>query len=232
MKPLSASSRCLRVNPPTQEYFCDYSPLTSSHFSLSILPTPLHPAPNQRVMPLYGDSPQTFSPHSSVFQRHLEGLTSVLLSLKKRPIIRYERMSPMARRLGQELVYQMNQGQPDLWEFRKTATAPLLLILDRRNDPVTPLLTQWTYQAMVHELLGITNGRVSLADAPDVRDELKVRSSALVLRSASAHVLVKPSGDCPLARARPVLRREPVRQLWRPRRAPLGIRAGLLDSVG
>ncbi|BGP11534.1 vacuolar protein sorting-associated protein 45 [Rhodotorula toruloides] len=156
-----------------QEYFCDYSPLTSSHFSLSILPTPLHPAPNQRVMPLYGDSPQTFSPHSPVFQRHLEGLTSVLLSLKKRPIIRYERMSPMARRLGQELVYQMNQGQPDLWEFRKTATAPLLLILDRRNDPVTPLLTQWTYQAMVHELLGITNGRVSLADAPDVRDELK-----------------------------------------------------------
>ncbi|BGP03634.1 vacuolar protein sorting-associated protein 45 [Rhodotorula toruloides] len=156
-----------------QEYFCDYSPLTSSHFSLSILPTPLHPAPNQRVMPLYGDSPQTFSAHSPVFQRHLEGLTSVLLSLKKRPIIRYERMSPMARRLGQELVYQMNQGQPDLWEFRKTATAPLLLILDRRNDPVTPLLTQWTYQAMVHELLGITNGRVSLADAPDVRDELK-----------------------------------------------------------
>jgi hypothetical protein len=34
--------------------------------------------------------------------------------------------------------------------------------LDRRNDPVTPLLSQWTYQAMVHELCGITNGRVKL----------------------------------------------------------------------
>ncbi|GAA5872587.1 hypothetical protein JCM1840_004846 [Sporobolomyces johnsonii] len=156
-----------------QEYFCDYSPLTSSHFSLSLLPTPLHPSPTQRAIALYGDSPSTFSPTSPAFTRHLEGLTAVLLSLKKRPIIRYERMSPMARRLGQELVYQMNTGQPELWDFRKTATAPLLLILDRRNDPVTPLLAQWTYQAMVHELLGITNGRVSLAEAPDVREELK-----------------------------------------------------------
>ncbi|GAA5982763.1 hypothetical protein JCM11641_007780 [Rhodosporidiobolus odoratus] len=156
-----------------QEYFCDYSPLTSSHFSLSLLPTPLHPSPTQRALTLYGDSPSAFSSSSPALPRHLEGLTSLLLSLKKRPIVRYERMSGMARNLGQELVYSMNQGQPELWDFRRTASAPLLLILDRRNDPVTPLLTQWTYQAMVHELLGITNGRVSLEDAPDVRDEVK-----------------------------------------------------------
>lgn len=80
----------------------------------------------------------------------------------------------MAKKLGQEVLYQMN-NQTELWEFRKAATAPLLLILDRRNDPVTPLLSQWTYQAMVHELLGIQNGRVSLESAPDVREELKVR---------------------------------------------------------
>ncbi|GAA6019234.1 hypothetical protein JCM8202_000943 [Rhodotorula sphaerocarpa] len=157
-----------------QEFFCDYSPLTSSHFSLSILPTPLHPIPNQRVMPLYGNSPTTFSSHAPILERHLEGLTALLLSLKKRPIVRYERMSPMARRLGQDLIAQMNDPQKsDLWEFRKTATAPLLLILDRRNDPVTPLLTQWTYQAMVHEELGITNGRVSMENVPDIREELK-----------------------------------------------------------
>lgn len=39
---------------------------------------------------------------------------------------------------------------------------PTLLLLDRRNDPVTPLLHQWTYQAQVHELLGITNNVVIL----------------------------------------------------------------------
>ena len=51
---------------------------------------------------------------------------------------------------------------------------PLLLILDRRSDPVTPLLTPWTYQATVHELLNIQNGRVDLNLVPDIRPELKV----------------------------------------------------------
>lgn len=48
-----------------------------------------------------------------------------------------------------------------------------LLILDRRDDPVTPLLNQWTYQAMVHELLGIQNNRVDLKHLKNVSDEMK-----------------------------------------------------------
>jgi vacuolar protein sorting-associated protein 45 len=43
--------------------------------------------------------------------------------------------------------------------------------MDRKNDPITPLLKQWTYQAMVHELLGISNGRVDLSKVPDVKPE-------------------------------------------------------------
>jgi len=38
----------------------------------------------------------------------------------------------------------------------------VVLILDRREDPVTPLLNQWTYQAMLHELMGIENNRVKM----------------------------------------------------------------------
>lgn len=78
--------------------------------------------------------------------------------------------------------YQINQDQAGLFDFRRTENPPLLLILDRRNDPVTPLLTQWTYQAMVHEVLGIRNGRVSLADADGVRPELQVSGSEEQLR--------------------------------------------------
>ena len=44
---------------------------------------------------------------------------------------------------------------------RKAGGVPVLLIIDRRSDPITPLLTQWTYQAMVHELMGIRNNRVN-----------------------------------------------------------------------
>lgn len=42
-----------------------------------------------------------------------------------------------------------------------------MLILDRRDDPYTPLLLPWTYQAMVHELLGIHHNRVWVKDVPD-----------------------------------------------------------------
>ena len=52
--------------------------------------------------------------------------------------------------------------------------APVLLILDRRDDPVTPLLNQWSYQAMVHEILGIKNHRVDLSQAPGISKELQV----------------------------------------------------------
>ncbi len=41
---------------------------------------------------------------------------------------------------------------------------------------MTPLLSQWTYQAMVHELLGINNNRVSLAGTPGITKDLQVRA--------------------------------------------------------
>lgn len=43
----------------------------------------------------------------------------------------------------QKLMYQQESG---LFDFRRTEVSPLLLIIDRRDDPVTALLNQWTYQ--------------------------------------------------------------------------------------
>lgn len=43
--------------------------------------------------------------------------------------------------LLQKLMYQQESA---LFDFRRSDT--LLLILDRRDDAVTPLLNQWTYQ--------------------------------------------------------------------------------------
>ncbi|SCM05439.1 vacuolar protein sorting-associated protein 45, putative [Plasmodium chabaudi adami] len=37
-----------------------------------------------------------------------------------------------------------------------------MVLLDRREDPITPLLMQWTYQAMLHELIGIDNNKIIL----------------------------------------------------------------------
>lgn len=166
-----------------QEHFADYAPVLPTLFSLNHTPKASTstsadgtPPPFSATGPLYGTNPNSWDP--AALERTVQGICAVLLSLKKKPVIRYERMSGMARKLGAEVLRRI-QADPALFDFRLTQVAPLVLLLDRRNDPVTPLLTQWTYQAMVHELLEIQNaGRVDLSLVPDIRPELKVRGSA------------------------------------------------------
>lgn len=74
---------------------------------------------------------------------------------------------------------QLLTKESGLFEFRRTDIQPLLLVLDRREDAITPLLNQWTYQAMVHELLGIQNNRVSLESVPGNNDMKEVVLSAV-----------------------------------------------------
>lgn len=144
----------------TQEYYADYAPIDGNLFSLNIALPGWH---------VYGQAMDTWEPHA--FRRASEGLSAVLLALKKRPVIRYEANSRMAKRLAGEVQYNI-ENEPSLFDFRRTDTPPVLLVLDRKNDPVTPLLTQWTYEAMVHELIGIENGKVTLDPAAGVRPEL------------------------------------------------------------
>jgi len=144
-----------------QEYFADYLVINPDLMSLDIA------FPKHR---LWSNSPDIWN--ADTLQRTTEGLIALLLSLKKKPLIRYAKNSLLAVKLAREVRYQMTQEE-QLFEFRKTDTPPILLIVDRRDDPVTPLLTQWTYQAMVHELIGIKDGKVDLSDVPDIRPELK-----------------------------------------------------------
>ncbi|PNF35932.1 Vacuolar protein sorting-associated protein 45 [Cryptotermes secundus] len=141
----------------------------------------------REVQEFYGDylamSPHLFSLNVTAYaqglmwnhallQRTVQGITAVLLSLKKCPFIRYQNNSEMAKRLA-EKIREVLSKEATLFEFRQPEVSPLLLILDRRDDPVTPLLNQWTYQAMVHELLTITNNRVSLSEVPGISKDLK-----------------------------------------------------------
>uniref|UniRef100_A0A8C7VYV0 Vacuolar protein sorting-associated protein 45 n=1 Tax=Oncorhynchus mykiss TaxID=8022 RepID=A0A8C7VYV0_ONCMY len=136
------------------------------------------------VQEFYGDfiavNPHLFSLNLSggrsweptLLPRTTQGLTSVLLALKKCPMIRYQLSSDMAKRLG-ESVKQIITKEYELFDFRKTEVPPLLLIMDRSDDAITPLLNQWTYQAMVHELLGLNNNRIDLSRVPGISKELK-----------------------------------------------------------
>ena len=76
-----------------KEYFADYAPILPSLFSLNHTPTASHP--------LYGNSANAWDPQA--LERAVQGVTAVLLSLKKKPVIRYEKSSPMAKKLGVEI---------------------------------------------------------------------------------------------------------------------------------
>lgn len=45
---------------------------------------------------------------------------------------------------------------------RNSDTPPLIVLLDRKNDPITPLVTPWTYQSMIHEFMTINKNIVKL----------------------------------------------------------------------
>lgn len=76
-----------------QEYFADYAPLLPCLFSLNYLPT--------ANKPLYGSSPNSWD--NAALEHHVQRILAVLLSLKKKPVIRYEKMSGMARKLANEV---------------------------------------------------------------------------------------------------------------------------------
>jgi hypothetical protein len=145
-----------------QEYFADYLVVNPDLMSLNLS------YPSHRT---WSSSPDLWEAES--LQRSTEGVLALLLSLKKKPLIRYSKNSLLAKKLATEVRYRITQ-EDQLFDFRRVDTPPILLIVDRRDDPVTPLLTQWTYQAMVHELLGINNGRVDLSEVPDMPQEMKV----------------------------------------------------------
>lgn len=140
-----------------QEYFADFLAINPDLASLGV-PSTVGLAEEARW-------------DQATFDRVQQGVCALLLALKKRPIIRYNARSEPCMRVAESVLSTMDT-EADLFHFPKAESPPLLLLLDRRDDPVTPLLKQWTYQAMVHELVGISNNRVDLVGRPGVPKDL------------------------------------------------------------
>ncbi|KJH52431.1 Sec1 family protein [Dictyocaulus viviparus] len=111
----------------------------------------------------------SFILNTSALLRIKQALVALLLNQKKKPILRFQRSSENCKRLADE-VNQVIKREEGLFDNSKRDT--MLLIIDRSEDPVTPLLNQWTYEAMVHELITINNNRVSIDGQSMVLSEL------------------------------------------------------------
>ncbi|XP_058103232.1 vacuolar protein sorting-associated protein 45 homolog [Magnolia sinica] len=144
-----------------QEFYADFVAVDPYHFTFNINSNHLYMLPAM-VDP---SSSQNFC------DRVVDGIAAVFLAMKRRPVIRYQRTSDIAKRIAQEAAKLMYEQESGLFDFRRTEISPLLLVVDRRDDPVTPLLNQWTYQAMVHELIGIEDNKVNLRNIGKVQKD-------------------------------------------------------------
>lgn len=159
-----AESDDLEVVTNVIEVFQDYYTLNKIMYSATNIFNPYSPQALQSW-----DQP---SLESSV-----ESIVSLLLATNNKPgMIKYESNSKMAAKLANSVNYEVTSNSQLFGQIQQSSKdQPLVLIMDRKNDPITPLLFPWTYQAMIHELLGINNSKntVDLSHLSNVSEELK-----------------------------------------------------------
>eukprot|EP00658_Telonema_sp_P-2_P004755 TRINITY_DN1176_c0_g1_i1.p1 TRINITY_DN1176_c0_g1~~TRINITY_DN1176_c0_g1_i1.p1 ORF type:complete len:594 (+),score=181.47 TRINITY_DN1176_c0_g1_i1:230-2011(+) len=102
-------------------------------------------------------------------ERTVQGISSFLLAHKRSACVRYQESSRACSQLASRLADLMEDKEKSVHHHQNRAGTPVLLIYDRKEDPVTPLMTPWTYQSMLHELIGINQNTIDLSGLPGAK---------------------------------------------------------------
>ncbi|GIX62234.1 Sec1 family protein, putative [Babesia caballi] len=119
-----------------------------------------------------GTSDLYTSVHSGEAARVSQGLFNVFRIIKQIPSVVHVNGSNEARELGLKVQSLLNNdllnSEAILKTYSKFGTADsfgcCLLIYDRKFDCVTPLMNQWSYQAMIHEMLPTSRNSVRVGE--------------------------------------------------------------------
>lgn len=124
---------------------------------------------------LYGSLPDPMLP--SVFGRKL---ANVCITLNEHPNIRYQASSSYAREVAyslQQTLMEYKRINPTYWvhgdDDHHDRERGQILVLDRTFDPLSPLMHEYTYQAMVYDLLPVTEGVISYTTTTNKESALK-----------------------------------------------------------
>ena len=112
---------------------------------------------------IYGATPD--SKHAAYLARKL---ATLCVSLSEYPSIRYQQSSPFARDVAailNDMLKEFKSSNPAFVPNGERSDSPRdrgqLLIADRTFDTVSPLMHEYTYQAIANDLLNIREGVVS-----------------------------------------------------------------------
>eukprot|EP01039_Chlorochromonas_danica_P009995 gene9995-11054_t len=95
-------------------------------------------------------------------------LANVCITLNEHPCIRYQGSSPFSRDVATALHQTLTaykRANPTFWCYgddrHNERERAQVLILDRSFDPLSPLMHEYTYQAMVNDLLEVDDGVIT-----------------------------------------------------------------------
>ena len=92
-----------------------------------------------------------------------ESIASALCSMRKFPTIRYLKDSELSCQLADKISIKFKRlAMVFRTDFERQNN--LLIITERKEDPITPLLFHWNYQSILHELFGIDCNKIKVQD--------------------------------------------------------------------
>jgi vacuolar protein sorting-associated protein 45 len=94
-------------------------------------------------------------------KRAVDGLFSVCMAIRRVPTISYSVDSKLSQKIAESLSDRVDKEYTQ--NHRDFLSEGVdLLIFDRREDPITPLIYNWSYQSLVNEFLGIEANSVKI----------------------------------------------------------------------
>lgn len=116
----------------------------------------------------------------------VDSLFSLCVTMEALPVICYSRQSDACKYVAEDLKDKLRAGRQSLIPF--SPRHPLLLIFDREQDISSALRHSATYQALVHDVIGIKNNKLSRSDGKivmlDWADEFWMETKGLMFPDA------------------------------------------------
>jgi vacuolar protein sorting-associated protein 45 len=140
--------RCL------QEAYLDFYAINRNCFSLN----------RPSCANLYKGAGQWTATENLDLKRITDSLYGLAVTLRIIPTVRFLRHSEACRRVAEELASRLEVDRTtNISKFNQLEKA-ILIVTSRAEDLATPLISDWTYQAMLHEMLGLNSNRINLRE--------------------------------------------------------------------
>lgn len=132
---------------------------------------------------------------TSIVDKIVSKLVTVCATLHEYPHIRYPNDSPLCEEIAQAFHGKMNMfvgSSPKWWyhgmQGHETRDRSTLLLLDRGEDSLSPFMHEFTYQAMVNDLLPINDERLSCSTDNGKKDVLLNENDQLWVELKGKHI--------------------------------------------